>query len=231
MYIKSKFRIILSLTLAIWFLAGTNIYALTLEEVSEPNELTIQISENTVITLSKDSLQTLREKNISIEEFKASAKQSAIEFLNKNNLSCEKNVPIKVPAQSSSSLPPGSSTETKRGSNRASVFAGIPALGICYIDIDYTYDYTKWWHTLYGVDGCIINSGSRVTGSTLRGVYLCTWKHSRGTITYSKSASRGKNLEIVAIGDLTAGIDIQIGPVAIPAHVTTEQSFIHFHPI
>ena len=110
------------------------------------------------------------------------------------------------------------------------MFAGIPALGICYIDIDYTYNYTKWWHTLYGVDGCFVNSGSRVTDSNLRGPYLTTWEHSRGTITYANDAY-GKNLHVVAIGDLTAGIDIQIGPITIPAHVTTEQSFLYLHPI
>ena len=228
MCIKSKIRIILSLTLAVWFLCGTNIYALTLEQ---SRELTIQATENTIVTIDEDSLRLLYEKNISIDEFEQVAKQAASEFLNENNLSDQKNAPIRVSAQSNLSIPPGSSTETKSGSNTGSVFAGIPALGICYIDIDYTYNYTKWWHTLYGVDGCFVNSGSRVTNSHLRGFHvLTTWEHSRGTITYANDAY-GKNLHVVAFGDLTASIPIVIQGISIPAFITTEQSFLYLHPI
>ena len=66
MCIKSKIRIILSLTLAVWFLCGTNIYALTLEQ---SRELTVQATENTIVTIDEDSLRLLYEKNISIDEF------------------------------------------------------------------------------------------------------------------------------------------------------------------
>ena len=60
-------------------MCGTNIYALTLEQ---SRELTIQATENTIVTIDEDSLRLLYEKNISIDEFEQIAKQAASEFLN-----------------------------------------------------------------------------------------------------------------------------------------------------
>lgn len=208
------------------FLTGT-----AFAQTSNNGGLEFQISDNTTIRIDEDTLRLLEENNISIEEFKAAAGVQVKDFLIKNNLSVSKNLPVRRNIEPFSNIPPGSTTETKQGSNTGKVWAGIPTIGHAYLYIDYDYNYTKWKHSLYGVDGVVINSGTRVKNSTLEGLlHLGKWQHKSGDIVYANS-EYGKNLEVTATGLLTFTIPVTIKGVTIPAYNTTEQSFVYYHAV
>ncbi len=208
------------------FLTGT-----AFAQTSNNGGLEFQISDNTTIRIDEDTLRLLEENNISIEEFKAAASAQMKEFLIKNNLSVSKNLPVRRNVEPFSNIPPGSTTETKKGSNTGKVWAGIPAIGDATVWIKYDYNYTKWSHSLYGVDGVIINSGTQVNKSYMVGnLYLGSWEHLEGDIVYANS-EYGKNLEVTATGLLTFDVEIHYNGVTIPAHSTTEQSFVYYHAV
>ena len=98
------------------FLTGT-----AFAQTSNNGGLEFQISDNTTIRIDEDTLRLLEENNISIEEFKAAAGVQVKDFLIKNNLSVSKNLPVRRNIEPFSNIPPGSTTETKQGSNTGKV--------------------------------------------------------------------------------------------------------------
>lgn len=199
----------------------------------ETDGMTIRTAENTTVVITGEQVELLLAAGLSKEEIEAAAAQQVNADIKEKGLflSCDTQADHSLFVQTRASLPPGSRTETISGSNVGKVWAGIPAIGPNpYIYISYTYNYTKWFHDLYQVGGCIVNSGTRVITSSLQGVSWGKWTHKSGSIEYVES-SYGKNLEVTAVGDLVYPVSIKIGIITIPANVTTQQSFLYFHAV
>jgi hypothetical protein len=199
-------------------------------DIGEEKLIEIQISDNTKIALPSETMRLLEENDITIEQVKSEAMVEVSKYLLDNELSISEE-PIKVnqPLVHVQSYPPGSTSVTYSGSNTGKVWARIPAIGWNYIYIPYSYNYTKWTNTLYKIEDYVLNSGS-VGKSYFNGPSIGTWEHLYGTVKYVKS-SYGKNLEVVATGNLRFSIPITIKGIKIPMNVTTKQSFKYFHAV
>lgn len=196
-------------------------------EILQEQDMVIKVTETITSTVKAEDVAKFKEDGYTETEIENLIRERVIEHAKNNGIPLEKEeIEVSAEMMRDTAWPPGSRTKTISDSTYGDVDAAIPALGICYIRIRYNYNCTVWSHDLYQVSGCVVNSGSQVTDSTLYGTSLGSWKHRSGTITYANDQNVGTCLKVVANGDMT-----YVAEVGASVTTTAEMSFLYYHKI